>query len=89
MADRPLDVGADTDAPLTVEAAVPAHERHVAFGEPGKLPRVVEVGDYCIATSEDSSTSSSPATASRAPGTRRASASASAGRSSAFDGMHA
>ena len=35
------------------------------------------------------STSSSPVAASAAPGMRRASSSASAGRSSAFDGMHA
>ena len=34
-------------------------------------------------------TSSDPVIASAAPGTRRASASASYGRSSAFDGMHA
>ena len=42
-----------------------------------------------VRRSSAAATSSDPVTASRAPGTRRASASACAGRSSALDGMHA
>jgi hypothetical protein len=44
--EQPL---ADRNAPLAVEAAAAAHERHVPLLEPGELDGIVEVVDHLVA----------------------------------------
>ena len=68
--------------------ACAAHDRDAARLEPRQHPRVVAVVDHLVAPREHGAprrARRSPPR--RAPGIRRASAIASAGRSSAFDGM--
>ena len=80
---------ADDDPALAVEPALAAEQLDAAFLEPGQLAGVVEVVDHLVAAVEDrlrvELAGHGPAT----PGTRRASASSSPGRSSAFEGMQA
>ena len=83
-------VVADRDAACADEAPGAAEEVDLPFFEPGQLPRVVLVVDRLVAaalrTAAGSSRASSPT---GTPGIRCASASTSAGRSSAFEGMQA
>ena len=77
------------DAALAVERRAAADELDPALLEPGQLAESSRSWITSSRRARTGSTSSSPPTARRAPGTRRASASSSPGRSSAFDGMQA
>ena len=83
-------VVADDDPALAVEPALAAEELDPAFLQPRQLARVVEVVDHLVAAGEDRLAGRARRSPPRAtPGTRRASASSSPGRSSAFEGMQA
>ncbi len=89
--DRPLggeDLVADADPALAVEAGVAAEEVDPPFFQPGQLPGVVAVVDHLVAAVEDH-LRLQLAPSGGDPGIRFASASTSAGRSSAFEGMQA
>ena len=68
---------------------VAAHQLDLAFAQPRQLGVVVQAVHDLVATAQRGGDIELPAAASAAPGTRRASASACPGRSSAFEGMHA
>ena len=79
---------ADDDALLAVEPSPPAEQRDTALLEPGQLGLSSRSWMISSRRSSTAVTSSSPVAAWAAPGTRRASARTSPGRSSAL-GRHA
>ena len=82
----PERVVANDDAPLAVEAAVPAYERDAALLEPRQLRGVVELVDHLVAPREHAArVGAFGADAGNAPRLGEE----LAGRSSAFEGMHA
>ena len=82
-------VVADDDPALAVEPALAAEQLDPAFLQPGQLAGVVEVVDHLVAAVEDRLRVELAGDRAATPGTRRASASSSPGRSSAFEGMQA
>ncbi len=69
--------------------ACAAEEVDPTFFQPGQLAGVVEVVDHLVAAVEDRLRVELALASTGTPGTRRASPSTSAGRSSAFEGMQA
>ena len=82
-------VVADPDPPLAVERPSPRKSSMPFSSSQGSCDESSRSWITSSRRARIACGSSSPPTASAAPGTRRASASTSAGRSSAFEGMHA